>query len=124
VTQRLSSSPAGQRRPLNRNYFNRYIWKPSLVRAGVDPTRDNGLHALRHYYASVLLDAGESIRTVAEYLGHSDPGFTLRTYTHLIPASEARARKAVDGILGSIGVTEVSGTAGTAVPALFIGSSA
>ncbi|WP_322741151.1 tyrosine-type recombinase/integrase [Streptomyces hygroscopicus] len=41
------------------------------------------MHALRHYYASVVLDAGENVRALAEYLGHADPGFTLRTYTHL-----------------------------------------
>jgi integrase len=58
------------------------------------------MHALRHHYASVLLDAGESIRAVADYLGHADPGFTLRTYTHLMPSSEARARQAVDAALG------------------------
>ncbi len=39
---------------------------------------------------------GTSIRTLAEYLGHADPTFTLRTYTHLMPSSEARAREAVD----------------------------
>jgi integrase len=54
------------------------------------------MHALRHWYASVLLDAGESIRAVSEYLGHSDPGFTLRTYTHLMPSSTERTRAAVD----------------------------
>jgi hypothetical protein len=27
-----------------------------------------------HFYASVLLDAGESIKARSEYLGHSDPG--------------------------------------------------
>ena len=37
--------------------------------------------ALRQAYASVLLDAGESIKPLSECLGHSDPGFTLRTYT-------------------------------------------
>jgi integrase len=37
-----------------------------------------------------------SIRALAEYLGHADPGFTLRTYTHLMPTSEDRARQAVD----------------------------
>ncbi|GGS54496.1 hypothetical protein GCM10010238_49870 [Streptomyces griseoviridis] len=45
------------------------------------------MHALRHAYASVPLDAGESIKALSEYLGHSDPGFTLRTYTHLLPSS-------------------------------------
>jgi hypothetical protein len=47
------------------------------------------MHALRHFYASVLLDAGESIK----------PGFTLRTYTHLLPTSEQRTRQAVDRAL-------------------------
>ena len=49
--------------------------------------------------SSELLDAGESIRTVSDYLGHADPGFTLRTYTHLVPSSEGRARQAVDRAL-------------------------
>lgn len=58
------------------------------------------MHALRHYYASVLLDAGESIRALADYLGHSDPGFTLRVYTHPMPSSEGRARRPIDAALG------------------------
>lgn len=59
------------------------------------------MHALRHYYASVLLDAGENVKALAEYLGHSDPGFTLRTYTHLMPNSQDRARNAIDGAFGA-----------------------
>jgi integrase len=85
--------------PVNRNYFNQHIWKPALRDVGIATTRANGMHALRHYFASVLLDAGESIRTVSDYLGHADPGFTLRTYTHLVPSSEGRARTAVDKAL-------------------------
>jgi hypothetical protein len=42
------------------------------------------------------LGAGVDIRTVAEFLGHNDPGFTLRTYTHLLPDAADRARKAMD----------------------------
>jgi integrase len=53
---------------------------------------------LRHFYASALLDGGESIRAVSEYLGHADPGFTLRTYTHLMPSSAERTRKAIDAV--------------------------
>jgi integrase len=85
-----------ERSALNRNYFNSSLWRPAQKRANLEPTRDNGCHALRHWYASVLLDAGESIRAVSEYLGHSDPGFTLRTYTHLMPSSAERTRGAVD----------------------------
>jgi hypothetical protein len=58
------------------------------------------MHALRHFYASVLLDAGESIKALSPYLGHADPGFTLRTYTHLMPSSEARTKRAVDAVYG------------------------
>jgi integrase len=71
----------------SRSYYNPHIWKPALRTAGVDPTRANGMHALRHFYASVQLEAGTSIRALAEYLGHTDPGFTLRVYTHLMPSS-------------------------------------
>jgi integrase len=84
---------------LNRNYFNHFLWKPALRRAGVpEPKRAEGFHALRHFYASVLLDGGESIKALSEYLGHADPGFTLRTYTHLMPSSSERTRQAVDGV--------------------------
>jgi integrase len=48
------------------------------------------------------LEAGTSVRALAEYLGHHDPGFTLRTYTHLMPASEDRARQAIDQALGAV----------------------
>jgi hypothetical protein len=53
----------------------------------------------------VLLGAGESIKAGSEYLGYSDPGFTLRTYTHLMPNSEQRTRRAIDRVLppGRIG---------------------
>ena len=59
------------------------------------------MHALRHFYASTLLAQGVSIKELAEYLGHSDPGFTLRTYTHLVPSSYERARLAIDGVFAA-----------------------
>ena len=88
-----------------RNY-SEMIWKPALVRAGViaepvkdrrgrcryETTRKEGIHQLRHYYASVMLAGGVSIKELAEYLGHSDPAFTLRVYAHMLPSSHDRAR--------------------------------
>ncbi|MBQ0974927.1 tyrosine-type recombinase/integrase [Streptomyces sp. RK31] len=92
-----------------RSNFNVQAWKPALAAAGLiseagtdgkhQSAREHGMHALRHFYASVLLDAGESVKAVSEYLGHSDPGLTLRVYAHLMPSSQARTRKAVDAIL-------------------------
>ncbi|MFF4756052.1 tyrosine-type recombinase/integrase [Streptomyces sp. NPDC002514] len=95
VTASLLFSNA-QGRAVNRVVFNRLAWRPALDAAGVSRARENGMHALRHFYASVLLDAGESIKALSEYLGHHDPGFTLRTYTHLMPNSEKRTREAVN----------------------------
>ncbi|WP_063732150.1 tyrosine-type recombinase/integrase [Streptomyces sp. RTd22] len=88
-----------QGRALNRNRFNEKVWQPTLRDVGGPSGRENGMHALRHFYASVLLDAGESIKALSEYLGHHDPSFTLRTYTHLMPTSETRTRAAVDRVL-------------------------
>jgi site-specific recombinase XerD len=59
------------------------------------------MHALSHYYASVLLAGGVDIRALSEYLGHHDPAFTLRIYAHLMPGSEDRARKAVEAALAA-----------------------
>lgn len=61
------------------------------------------MHALRHFYASTLPAQGVSIKELATYLGHSDPGFTLRVYTHLVPSSHQRARLAVDTVFGRPG---------------------
>lgn len=83
---------------LNRNYVNHSVWKPALKAAGMPTTRDHGMHSGRHFYASVQLEAGTSIRALAEYLGHDDPGFTLRTYTHLMPQSQDKAKRAVNDV--------------------------
>ena len=37
---------------------------------------------------------GVNVRTLAEYLGHSDPAFTLRVYCHLMSGSPDRVRQA------------------------------
>jgi integrase len=84
----------------------RHSWKPALVAAGLiaqpepgqryQESREYGFHALRHAFASALLAEGVDIRSLAEYLGHSDPGFTLRVYCHLMPSSEDKTRRAVD----------------------------
>ncbi|MGW0536173.1 tyrosine-type recombinase/integrase [Streptomyces sp. NPDC003032] len=111
VTKRLVfSGPQGNH--VYRSNFNINPWKPALAAAGLisqpkdggplPSAREHGMHALRHFYASVLLDAGENIKALSKYLGHTDPGFTLRVYTHLMPSSESRTRKAVDSLYESV----------------------
>ena len=89
-----------EHKPLNRNYFNPSVWRPALRAAGVPNERDNGMHALRHACASLWLEHGVSIKAVSEYLGHADPGFTLRVYTHVMPTSGDKARTALDTAVG------------------------
>jgi integrase len=43
-------------------------------------------HTFRHTCASLLFEHGRNIKQVQEWLGHADPGFTLRTYVHLMDA--------------------------------------
>lgn len=82
--------------PLRRQDFNRRVWKPALERAGIEPTRANGFHVLRHTYASTLLSRGVGVHEVARYLGHADASVTLSTYAHLLPDSADRARAVFD----------------------------
>ena len=59
---------------------------------------DVRLHDLRHFTATQLIGAGMDIRTVADFLGHSDPSLTLRVYSHAI---EERT-KAAASIMGQV----------------------
>jgi integrase len=103
-----------EKKALNRNYFNTFIWRPALQRVGVPGERENGCHALRHFYASTALHEGETIKAVSEYLGHADPGFTLRTYTHLMDGSAERTRRAIDAAFRE-GTPTDEGTSGEGV---------
>ncbi|MEV6225355.1 site-specific integrase [Nocardia fluminea] len=79
--------------------FTKVVWQAAFRNAGIEHRgRVDGMHALRHFFASTLLANGCSIKELAEFLGHNDAGFTLRTYTHLVPSSYARARRAIDRV--------------------------
>ena len=58
------------------------LWQPALKRAGVRYRRP---YQKRHTYASMLLMAGEHIMWVSKQLGHTDWGFTARTYSRFMP---------------------------------------
>jgi integrase len=90
------------RAPLISSTFNAMVWNPAVTAAGVSHgNRRDGMHALRHFYASVLLSGGVDIRALSEYLGHHDPAFTLRIYAHLMPDTEGKALRAVENALSA-----------------------
>ncbi len=74
-------------------------WVQTLRRAGV-PTSTH-FHHLRHFYASVLIDGGESVKVVQERLGHASAVETLKTYAHLWPSSDERTRTVVEAAWNS-----------------------
>ncbi len=85
-------------RPITRQAFG-HLWRPVAGQVGVPV--GTGLHLLRHYYASLLIRHGESVKTVQARLGHASATETLDTYAHLWPDSEDRTREAIDSVLGA-----------------------
>jgi Phage integrase family len=59
------------------------VLKPAGAAIGVPWV---SFHTFRHTCASLLFEAGRNVKQVQEWLGHADPGFTLRTYVHLMDA--------------------------------------
>ena len=57
------------------------------------------LHDLRHTHATLLLQAGVPVKVVCERLGHSNPGFTMSVYQHVLPGMQAEAAVAFAQVL-------------------------
>lgn len=58
------------------------------------------VHELRHTHASLLFEAGQSVKVVQERLGHASAQVTLNTYAHLLNDAQTRAAAALDDLLG------------------------
>ena len=77
------------------------VWRAAAGPLGI-PT-GSGFHLLRHFYASVLIQEGESVKVIQDRLGHTSAQMTLDIYGHLWPENDDRTRAAVDSVLGAIG---------------------
>ena len=85
--------------PVRRASFFQRVWRPALDAAKLP--RQTRFHDLRHYFASLLIRHGESVKTVQARLGHASATETLDTYSHLWPDSDDRTPEAVDSVLGA-----------------------
>lgn len=95
-TQLLFSTSAGQ--PVLRSSWSG-VWQVAVRKAGLP--EGFGLHGLRHYFATLLIHSGASVKTVQLALGHSTPAITLSTYIHEWPDSIDRTRTLINDALGT-----------------------
>lgn len=86
------------------------VWRRAVAGAGLvaglgtSPAPLPGgtrFHELRHFYASVLIASGASIKVVQTRLGHASAAETLDTYSHLFPDEEDKTRQALDAALST-----------------------
>lgn len=68
-------------RPVNRDTFRARVVRPALRAAGLPESLRT--YDIRHSHASLLIDDGANVLAVAQRMGHTDPGVTLRVYGHL-----------------------------------------
>jgi len=60
------------------------------------------LHDLRHTSATLMLQNGDSIKTVQEALGHSSAGFTLDVYGHVTPSMKKESAERMEAFISSV----------------------
>ena len=84
--------------PVDVSNFYKWSWRPALRRAGLPETLTP--HQLRHGTASLLLNQNVPIPVVSKYLGHANPGITMKVYAHMIDGTSGMAAQGIDDALG------------------------
>ena len=108
--------------------YDRVVWKPALVKAGLIPepssdahrhpryavARHDGQHAARHFFSVTLQDGGVSLAGVMDFMGHSRRGkvVTVAVYGHVTEETFEAARVVIDAKLFRLRAVE-SGSSGT-----------
>jgi integrase len=78
------------------NNWRRRVFNKALKKAGLRRIR---IHDLRHSYASLLIQSGESLAYVRDQLGHHSIKVTVDIYGHLAPEGNKQAVDKLDDIL-------------------------
>lgn len=73
------------------------VYKRALERAGLRHIR---IHDLRHSFASLLIQAGESLAYIRDQLGHHSIKVTVDIYGHLVPGANKEAVDRLDDATG------------------------
>jgi integrase len=88
--------------PLDGDNMRSRVFKPALTKAKLREVR---IHDLRHTFASLLIQQGESLAYVRDQLGHSSIQVTVDVYGHLVPGSNRAAVDKLDDPIRNPGAT-------------------
>lgn len=88
------------RRGEHRRYrvWRRDSWDPATKKAGLTATP----HDLRATCASLLIDAGASVKDVQQHLGHADVTTTMGLYARVRPGRSADLANKMDALLAEV----------------------
>jgi integrase len=76
------------------------IWRKAADSAGIP--KGTGVHCLRHFFATLLIHEGKSVKAVQLAMGHATPMITLNTYAGMWPEEEGSTRSIIDDALGNV----------------------
>jgi integrase len=93
--------------PLDINHWRRRVFDKALEKAGLRKVR---VHDLRHTFASLLIQAGESLVYVRDQLGHHSIKVTVDIYGHLAPGGNKAAVDRLDDPSFSATIRNLSAT--------------
>lgn len=85
----------GWKMPLDKNSWRNRVFYAMLEKAKLRKRRP---HDMRHTFASLHIQAGESLVYVKEQLGHSSIQITVDTYGHLVPGGNKDAANRLDDL--------------------------
>ncbi|MBD5362986.1 MAG: site-specific integrase [Bacteroides sp.] len=87
---------SSKRKPLEPRVF-RCNTKTLLKQSGIENVKK--FHALRHTFASLMIEGGCDVKTVSTILGHSDVATTMNIYVH---PSDSAKMNSVNKIMGKL----------------------
>lgn len=96
--------PTDSGRPQLLHNFSQGAWVPLMREAGLIDG-DNPQYtpyALRHYYASKLIEKGADLKFIQQTMGHSKIEITLNVYGHLIKNREASHKETAEQLARSV----------------------
>ena len=104
--------PTAAGRPQALVNFRAGAWDPLMKEAGLaDAVRRKGRtvhvprytpYALRHYFASKLIESGKDLKFIQKAMGHSKIEITFNVYGHLIRGREEQHRETAEEIMATV----------------------